>query len=178
MEGDAQRDTLGRWAAMTAVTLAVLAALAGTLGQNSSNAVLEFHGKANLDKIEMADQWALYQARRIKLAVYTAHADLLQRLKLGPPPAEFEEDIAEYTREQQAIQAKAAALQSSADAHTRSAAVSLRQSDRYDLSVALFQLAIALVSLATLLKQRKVFFTGLTAGLGGMIVALSALLTR
>ena len=91
-------DGLTRWAAMTAIAFAVLAGLAGILGQDAANAAFELEGKANLDKVEMADQWAFYQARRIKLAVYRTHEDMLKRQKLGALPPKFQEDIEEYER--------------------------------------------------------------------------------
>jgi hypothetical protein len=173
---DAGEDGLTRWAAMTAIFFAVLAGLAGILGQNAANAAFELAGKANLDKVEMADQWAFYQARRIKLAVYRTHEDMLKRQKLGEMPAEFVEDIEEYEREGQAIKEKAAALEKSAAAHARAAEVKLEQNDRYDLSVALLQIAIALVSLTVLVRRIWTLAIGVLVGLGGAAVGVAALL--
>jgi hypothetical protein len=80
MGGDPENDTaqhsdgpLDKQAATVAILFAVLAGLGGILGRNAANSAFQLQGEANLRKVEMADQWAYYQARSTKLAVFRTH---------------------------------------------------------------------------------------------------------
>ena len=88
----------------------------------------------------------------------------------------FRSLIEEYEREGQAIKEKAAALEKSAAAHARAAEIKLAQNDRYDLSVALLQIAIAMVSLTVLVRRVWILAIGVLVGLGGAAAGVTALL--
>ncbi len=131
-------SSLDKQAATIAILFAVLSGLGGILGQNAANGAFQLQGEANLRKVEMANQWAYYQARSTKLAVFRTHQDLLQHLKPGAESrAEFQQSIAVYDREQKDIMGRAAALQREADAAARGAEFRMLQNDKFDLSVGL-----------------------------------------
>ena len=174
MSEASQQDALDRWAAMSAIIFAVLAAMAGILGQGAANAALQLQGRANLDKVEMTNQWAFFQSRRIKMSIYGMQSDLLQRLKLGALSADVQTDLAQWEQEDRTIREKAAALQRSADENTRAAEFRLRQNDRFDVCVALLQLAIAVASMSVLVKRSVVLYAGVAIGLAGFVAFLFA----
>ena len=178
MEETAHHEALERWAAIWAIFFAVLAGIAGILGQGAAQAALQLQGKANLDKVEMTDQWAFFQSRRIKMAVYETYGDLLQRLKLGALPPGIQDDMGKWKREDQEIQKKAAALQRSAEENARAAEFKLDQNDRFDICTAFLQIAIAIVSITVLIKKKWTLYAGVALGLSGAGIFVSALLMR
>lgn len=169
--------SLDKQAATVAILFAVLAGLGGILGQNAANGAFQLQGEANLRKVEMADQWAYYQARSTKLAVFRTHQDLLQHLKPGAAPrAEFQQSIAAYDREQKDIMGRAAELQKTAEASARAAEFKMQQNDRFDLSVGLLQVATAVVSLTVLGKRRWMLGVGILIGSIGSVFSVLGLL--
>lgn len=170
---------LEKQAATVAVLFALLAGMGGILGQNAANGAFQLQGEANLRKVEMADQWAYYQARSTKLAVFRTHEDLLRELKPGARPrAEFQQLAEQYDREQKDIMASATVLQKTAETKARGADFKMLQNDRFDLSVGLLQVATAIVSLTVLGKKRWMLSVGTLIGVVGVCFSVLGILMR
>lgn len=150
--------------------LAVMVAMVTVLGHRT-------HTEAVLTQTRAADQWNLYQAKKIRQGQISTATDLLS-LQPSANDAAVQKKLADYkshtdkwTQELTEEQEKAQELeQEVARAETRA--------DRYDLGEALLQIAVVLSSITLLTRQRTYFLLGLALGLAGMLTAASALLVR
>jgi gas vesicle protein len=150
--------------------LAVMVAMVTVLGHRT-------HTEAVLTQTRAADQWNLYQAKKIRLEQTTVAIDLLSlqpssndgavQKKLG----EYKAHVAKWNDDLVDEQEKAKDLEVEVDNAERRA-------DRYDLGEALLQIAVVLSSITLLTRQRAYFLLGLTLGVGGVVTAASALLVR
>ena len=148
--------------------LAVLVAMVTVLGHRT-------HTEAVLKQTRAADQWNLYQAKKIRQVQVSTTADLLSlqpssndaavQKKLGEYRAHLEKWNGEITEEQE----KARDLEHEVDRAERRA-------DRYDLGEALLEIAVVLSSITLLTRQHAYFVLGLLLGLTGLLAAASALL--
>jgi hypothetical protein len=133
------------------------------------------HTEAVLKQTRAADQWNLYQAKKIRQVQVSTTADLLSlqpssndaavQKKLGEYRAHLEKWNGEITEEQE----KARDLEHEVDRAERRA-------DRYDLGEALLEIAVVLSSITLLTRQHAYFVLGLLLGLTGLLAAASALL--
>ncbi len=148
--------------------LAVLVAMVTVLGHRT-------HTEAVLKQTRAADQWNLYQAKKIRQVQVSTTADILSlqpssndaavQTKLGEYRAHLEKWNGEITEEQE----KARDLEHEVDRAERRA-------DRYDLGEALLEIAVVLSSITLLTRQHAYFVLGLLLGLTGLLAAASALL--
>ena len=150
--------------------LAVLVAMVTVLGHRT-------HTQAILLQTRSADQWNLYQAKKIRQEQVTLNGDLLT-LQPNSNSAGVEKKLDEYhahlekwTDELKEEQENARALEEQVDkAETRA--------DRYDLGEALLQIAVVLASITLLTRTKGYFFFGLALGVAGILWSASALLVR
>jgi hypothetical protein len=150
--------------------LAVMVAMVTVLGHRT-------HTEAVLTQTRAADQWNLYQAKKIRLEQTNVAMDLLSlqpssndgavQKKLG----EYKAHVAKWNDDLADEQEKAKDLEVEVNKAERRA-------DRYDLGEALLQIAVVLSSITLLTRQRAYFLLGLTLGVGGVVTAASALLVR
>jgi hypothetical protein len=146
--------------------LAALAAIAALKAGSTANEALVLKTEATRLQAEASDQWAYYQAKGIKLAV--AEATEAPWRSLGKrPPREVLDRERRYAAEQEAIKAKAEALERERDAKSHEADDLLHRHHGFANAVALFQVAIALGALAALTRNRAVWFTSLGLGVAG-----------
>src|ERR1700733_10595060 len=83
---EAAEEKKERWTlhvALSTAVIAVLAAIAGLLGNHHAN-------EAMLDKITSSDQWALYQSKSIKAEIAGSTTQLLVAIGKTPEPAQQE----------------------------------------------------------------------------------------
>jgi len=151
--------------ALTTVILAVCATLATFKGGGHST-------RAVLSQSQASDQWAYYQAKGIKGNLYEVEAMRLRReLELAPKAAvptlakslaDVDKKVAKYDGEKAEIQKEARRFEDAkADAQKHSAA--------FGLAVIFLQIGILLSSIAALLKQKPVYYTGLVVGVVGIV---------
>ena len=150
--------------------LAVLVAMVTVLGHRT-------HTEAVLMQTRAADQWNLYQAKKIRQVQISTAADLLS---LQPSSndagvqkklAEYKAHMAKWDQELVEEQQKAQDLEHEVD-HAE------RRADRYDLGEALLEIAVVLSSITLLTRQHMYFILGLFLGLVGLAAAASALLVH
>jgi hypothetical protein len=150
--------------------LAVLVAMVTVLGHRT-------HTEAVLTQTRAADQWNLYQAKKIREQQISTATDILS---LQPSAndagvqkklAEYKAHTAKWNQELVEEQQKAQDLEHEVDKAERRA-------DRYDLGEALLEIAVVLSSITLLTRQRGYFIFGLCIGLAGLAAAASALLIR
>jgi hypothetical protein len=132
------------------------------------------HTAAVIHRTEANDQWAYYQAKKIREHVSDVGAELLRALstdatKTASAQQKFEAARAKYVQDAQQIQS-IAKEKDAESAHAEALAL------RYDLGEGFLELGLVLTSLYFLGRQRWFPLVGGLAALLGIGLALSALL--
>jgi hypothetical protein len=154
--------------ALTTAVLAAFAAVASLEAGSTVNEALLLKTEATRDQAEASDQWAFYQAKGLKAAVQEASRTAwLAQDKVAP--AEFEQNAARYTREQEDIQKQAREKESARDEKSAEADRLLARHRGFAYAVTLFQVAIALGAVAALTRTHIVWIGSLCVG-GAAIV--------
>ena len=153
--------------ALTTAILAVLAALASLRAGATVNEALVLKTEAAIFQARASDQWAYYQAKGIKGAVVEASRASFEAAG-KEPPGRYAEKAARYEHEQAEIQAEAKKLEKERDEKSVEAEHLLHAHHRFAISVAFFQVAIALGAVAALTRNRLVWATSLAVGLAGL----------
>jgi hypothetical protein len=149
--------------------LAVFVAMITVLGHRT-------HTEAVLMQTRAADQWNLYQAKKIRQGQVGVATDLLT-LQSGTSPNReaVEAKLAEYRAHLQKWNQELADEQEKAEELEHEVDRSERRADRYDLGEALLEIAVVLSSITLLTRQHSYFVFGLILGLAGLAAAASAL---
>ncbi len=166
MKEAAERGT--RPVALAISVLAVLVAMVTVLGHRT-------HTEAVLMQTRAADQWNLYQAKKIRQEQVSTTTDLLS-LQPSANEAGVQKKLAEYRSHMQKWNGEIADEQKKAEELEHEVNRAERRADRYDLGEALLEIAVVLSSITLLTRQRAYFIFGLLLGLTGLIAAASALL--
>jgi hypothetical protein len=148
--------------------LAVLVAMVTVLGHRT-------HTEAVLMQTRAADQWNLYQAKKIRQGQVSTAADLLS-LQPSSNDAAVQKKLNDYRSHMQKWDADLAEEQSKAQDLEQEVDHAERRADRYDLGEALLQIAVVLSSITLLTRQKAYFLLGSLLGLAGLVLAASALL--
>jgi hypothetical protein len=148
--------------------LAVLVAMVTVLGHRT-------HTEAVLMQTRAADQWNLYQAKKIRQEQVSTTSDLLS-LQPSANDVGVQKKLAEYRSHMQKWNVEIADEQTKAQDLEQEVAHSERRADRYDLGEALLEIAVVLSSITLLTRQKAYFVFGLCLGLVGLLAAASALL--
>jgi hypothetical protein len=156
--------------ALAISVLAVLVAMVTVLGHRT-------HTEAVLQQTRAADQWNLYQAKKIREGQISVESDLLSlqpssndagvQKKIADNKAHIEKWNDDLKEEQEK------ALDLEADVNRAE-----KRADRYDLGEALLQIAVVLSSITLLTRQQAYFILGLVIGLAGVLTAASAFLVH
>jgi hypothetical protein len=160
---------------LVAVTVAVLATFMGVCKVKDDN-IVQGMQQAQANKI---DHWSFYQARNIREEV--AHATLVQlKLSAASAPAAqqpkyrdaivtYEKLVEEQGRKKEELKQQAAQDQQDYDAANF-------RDDQFDLSDALLAIAISLLAVTSLTRQRWLYAVALIPTAFGILMGLSGLL--
>jgi hypothetical protein len=148
--------------------LAVMVAMVTVLGHRT-------HTEAVLMQTRAADQWNLYQAKKIRQGQITTAADLLS-LQPSSNDAAVQKKLGDYKSHMQKWDSELVEEQSRAEDLEHEVDHAERRADRYDLGEALLQIAVVLSSITLLTRQKAYFLLGALLGLAGLLLAASALL--
>jgi hypothetical protein len=150
---------------LVAAALAVLAGLSSLLGARTGEAMLVSRTEAVLSQARATDLWNEYQADSLKahlgeeLAVVAVAAPARQQLATAAK---------EYRGRQGPLKAKALDSELQRDDDLARSTAFEEQKQRFDVAVALFEVAIVLTSVAAMIKRPALF-------LFAAIVALAAI---
>ena len=150
--------------------LAVMVAMVTVLGHRT-------HTEAVLMQTRAADQWNLYQAKKIRQEQVSTTIDVLSLLP-SARDADVQKKLAEYKAHMQKWSGEITEEQEKAQDLEREVALAERRADRYDLGEALLEIAVVLSSITLLTRQQVYFLLGLVLGLAGLIAAASAQLVH
>ncbi len=152
--------SLVRWIAIFTAVISTVGAVIGHQAEEIANSAILLKNEAALKKTDAADQWSYYQAVSTK-----SH---LMELAMSLVPADqrppFADKIKKYEKQKDDIQNDAKKLESeSAKANSDSAALATPRGN-FMYALALLQVAISVVSVTVLTRQRWLF---------GIAIALS-----
>lgn len=155
--------------ALTTAVLAALAAVASLEAGSTVNEALLLKTEATRDQAEASDQWAFYQAKGLKAAVQEAsRTPWLAQDK--PAPAEFAQNAARYTKEQEDIERQAREKERARDEKSAEADHLLARHHGFAYAVTLFQIAIALGAVAALTRISLVWVGSLCVGGAALVL--------
>jgi hypothetical protein len=168
---EAAEDRRSRWIVYLSFATAVIAVFAAIAALESgaySNEALMQKNDALLAQTKASDQWAYYQAKSVKSAVYAAQA---AAAKTSNPElaAKDEAEANRYADEEQEIRKTAAELESEVKKETESSNRSMEHHHRFAFAVTMFQISIALSAVAALSRQKPVWFAGLAVSALGLV---------
>jgi Domain of unknown function (DUF4337) len=133
------------------------------------------HTQAVIHRTESNDQWAYYQAKKIRESSNDVALTLIQNL--GSDPAKTESAVRKFQTARDKYAADAEQIQKDANAKDEESNIEEHRALRYDLGEGFMELGLVLCSLYFL--ARKVFFpvfgiiaavTGTCMGLWGMML--------
>jgi Domain of unknown function (DUF4337) len=152
----------------TTALIAVLAAIAALESGAFSNEALIQKNEALLAQAQASDQWAYYQAKSVKAAIYASQAAATQ--SSNPVLANKAQQQADrYSKEEEEISKAAKEREKEVAEKGELSAVSMEHHHRFAYSVTMFQISIALAAVAALSKQKGVWFAGLVVAAAGLI---------
>jgi hypothetical protein len=156
--------------ALAISVLAVLVAMVTVLGHRT-------HTEAVLTQTKAADQWNLYQAKKIRSGQDTDTADILSAQANAKDP-DAQKKIAGYRSHVEKLKDDLDDEQEKATDLEAEVARAEKRANRYDLGEALLQIAVVLSSITLLTRQKGYFFLGLLIGVVGVLIAASAFLVH
>ena len=171
---DAQGDVPG-WVKRVALLTGLLAAISGFVTVRSTiltNDAVYASGQAILAQTQSSDNWAEYQADSVKARI--VETSLLATGVTGANRATLVKEAAELRRRQPPLRAEAIAKAADRDRYLAHSSHILAERDWLGYANFIAQVAIALASVAALLKERRVFVAGAVAGLFTVIIVVFA----
>jgi hypothetical protein len=156
--------------AVTLSILAVLVAIATLLGHRAATEELILQTKAT-------DQWALFQARNIRLREMQSVADMLgtfmpvEKEKAAALREKYQSEADRYAQEKNEASEEAKKLEAERE-------LAGRREDRYDAGEVILEIALIVCSLTLLTKRRMFWISGMVLGLVGLVVTGSGFLLR
>jgi hypothetical protein len=162
-ETDPAGKRIGRQAAVVAVMLAIVTILSHRT-----------HTSAIIHKSSSNDQWAYYQATRIKLHNSELGETMVRLLGGKSGDAEkvaagFEQDIKKYEEQSKDNQEKAKGADEAAEADEHRAL-------RYDLGEGLLEIGLVLSSLYFIARRSMFPVLGLIGAMAGVVIAATGLM--
>jgi cell shape-determining protein MreC len=154
--------------AVTLSILAVLVAIATLLGHRANTEEIILQTRAT-------DQWALVQAKNIRLHEMQAVADLLATV--SPVDKEKAEALREkYLKETERYEKEREEVGEQAKELEKERELVSRRADRYEAGEVILEIALIICSLTLLTKKRTFWLSGIALGLLGLCTALSGFL--
>jgi hypothetical protein len=141
------------WVALSTSIIAVLAAIAGMLGNHHAN-------EAMLEQIKSSDQWNYYQAKNIKAEVAGEAAVILTAL--GKPADSVQKSSQKEKDRSAEVKKTAEEFEKSADEHMNKHVV-------FSRSVTIFQIGIALSAISILTRKKAMWYVSLALCAAGIV---------
>lgn len=159
-----RREAWTKGAGVSVVFVAVLAAVATQWGGKYSTRTLTALNDATYFQARASDQWSFYQAKSIKQNLYEVAREQEQANPTEKTPAivlELNSKIAKFADEKAAIKTEAEKLEAERQ-HARDVAGQwAARGSEMGLSVAIYQIAIAVASIAMLMKRKPFWYVSL-----------------
>lgn len=146
--------------------LAVIVAMVSVAGHRA-------HTEAILMQSRAADQWNEYQAQKIRMDSLSVVIDQMNLQSALSPAANLK--LNQYETHIEKWRTNLAQEEKVAESYEHKVEQAEKHAARYDLGEALLQIGIVLCSITLFTLARAYFMMGLSLGLIGILVAISAL---
>jgi len=163
-----------RWVPLAAALLAVIAAIASLLSNKSGTEAMSLKNQAIFLRTEAADSYSFYESKSIKEHLYEALQDANPTM-----PASTHAKLATVANREKTEKAP---ILEKARAQEEQAKTASERSERYahahevmEGGVTLFEVAIAIVSIAALTSSAFLIYFAAAAAAGGLVVVLYGL---
>jgi hypothetical protein len=147
--------------------IAVLAAIAALESGAYSNDALMQKNEALLAQSKASDQWAYYQAKSVKAAIYALQAAALKQT--NPEVAEkAQAETTRYETEEKEISKAATELENQVKEHSELSEKNMEHHHRFAYGVTMFQISIALAAVSALSRRKIIWYFGLAMAAFGL----------
>jgi hypothetical protein len=140
------------WVALSTAIIAVLAAIAGMLGNHHAN-------EAMLEQIKASDKWAYYQAKSIKAEIAVNYTQVLAAMD-KPVPPDYAQKLSKYEKDKAEIKKDAENSEKSSEEHMHVHVV-------FSRSVTIFQIAIAISAIAIVTRKKFMWYLSMLLAAAG-----------
>jgi hypothetical protein len=158
-----------QWTLYLSLSTAIIAVFAaiGSLesGANESQALLA-KNEAILAQSKATDQWAYYQAKGTKAAIFEVQAEAASSRELAAKLGERRE---KYKKEQDEIEQEARKLEQEVKTHDAMGEDFFHHHHWFALSVTIFQVSIALSAIAALTRRKPLWWVSMLLGIAGAL---------
>jgi len=166
-ETEHHSDPLGQKVGVMASILAVLLAVV-TIGSHRT------HTAAIIHKSASNDQWAYYQATRVKLHTTELGESLVHML--GAKVEDADKMLAEYAGQKKKYEAQSKKIEEEAKSADEAAEADEHRALRYDVGEGLLEIGLVLSSLYFISRKGMFPVLGMIAGVTGAGIAITGLL--
>jgi hypothetical protein len=166
-----ENDPLISQVTLTIAVMAVIAAIGGSLETTEGDRTIVAKNEAVLQQNRATDTWNEYEAKSVKKNLYTIAAD-----QGGPKAAAYAKVVAQNVADQSKLQKDAKGFEAARDRWSEAAEVHERRHGRLTIASTLLHMAIAIATLAIILKRRWPWVTAILLTLGGLGVSAWAYL--
>ena len=162
---DQKKFRLFPYLALSTAILAVLGAIGGLQETLMTSKMLIAKNEEILNQTHASNMWSYYQAKSIKENIYRVGAEGQPKNK-----SEYEALITKYEQQQNEIGEKAKNYENIAAQKNKESSYYLRKHHILTYSVTAFQVAIALASVAALMKSVRFWLFAMTVGSTGAVI--------
>ena len=162
-----------KFVALTTALIAVLAAIATMESNLHTNEALLSKNSSILSQARASDQWAYYQAKGIKGIIYDSQREMIADQNPRSKLLErYDEKVKKYKDEQSEIKLKAEELEKQAEENSHKSSENMEHHHGFALSEVMFQVAIALSSVAAMTKRKELWLLGILLSFVGLFYFL------
>jgi hypothetical protein len=175
-----RREAWTKGAGVSVVVVAVLAAVATQWGGKYSTRTLTALNDATYFQARASDQWSFYQAKSIKQNLYEVAVEQEQANpsdKTAGIVASLDAKVAKFAEEKETIKKGAEQLETDRLKARKLAGEWSTRGSGMGLAVSIYQIAIAIASIAMLMKRRPYWYVSLTLAAGATAQMIHAWLT-
>ncbi|SPE37153.1 conserved hypothetical protein [Candidatus Sulfopaludibacter sp. SbA3] len=163
-EVEHESDPTGRTVGILAAVLAVALAIVTIASHRTHTAAIMHKSTAN-------DDWSHYQATRVKYHNLELGENLLD--VFGAKGAAADKMLADYAAQKKDYAQRADVIQKKAESFDALAETDENRAFRYDVGEGLLEIGVVLSSLYFISKKKMFPVMGVTAGVGGILIATS-----
>jgi len=156
---------------LTIAVMAVLAAVGATLETTEGDKTIVSKNEAVIQQNQATDAWNFYQAKSLKKNLYALAAD-----QGGPKAADYAKIAAQNGADQTGIAKQAKGFEAARDRWSEQAEVHERRHGRLTIASTLLHMAIAIATLAIILRRRWPWGTAMILTAAGLALAAWAYL--